>query len=301
MLCFILCVDIENLCPDAWLINLTNPESRICLAICKYTKVKVVGICHQIAYGITMLSKLLDIPAENLDVKAAGLNHFTWFLDIRDKKTGEDLYPKLRCVEGNFDPSFEPMTRMLLHRFGLFPTAGDEHLGEYLAYAHEYHHTRGFDFDKFMLHRQHFKKHIEDIADGIIPVDDETRKPSGEITFRIVKGVWCNTNEYLLSSNLPNKGYITNLSREGIVEVPAVASGFGVNGIGVGDLPRPIAALCNTQIEIQQLVVDAGVKGDPKLARQALLMDPNVTSAKAAEAMFDEMMETFYEYLPQFK
>lgn len=127
-------------------------------------------------------------------------------------------------------------------------------------------------------------------------------KKSGERAFDIIKGMLFNSNELLESSNLPNEGYIRNLPAYAVVEVPAIVSGNGVNGLALGiELPRAIAAVCSAQVQVQHLAVDAAVKGDRDLALQALLVDPNMPSAAAAIRIFDELMEVNKPYLPQFQ
>ena len=146
---------MEQACPDAWFINYTNPMIRICDAIARHSSIKVVGLCHQIHAGYGMVGYVLaddldiTVPAgvisahadpdiwprlnlvadqamEKVDIKAAGLNHFTWMLDIRHKETGEDLYPLFAERWAAFDPSFEPLTRRVYAAFGRFPIPGDE-------------------------------------------------------------------------------------------------------------------------------------------------------------------------------
>ncbi|MCB0176485.1 MAG: hypothetical protein KDJ97_38660, partial [Anaerolineae bacterium] len=154
---------MEQVCPDAWFINFTNPMIRICDAIARYSNIRVVGLCHQIAMGYAMAGRVLAadlgfdvmdsftsthaspsfIPGarhmvaqalDRLDIKAAGINHFTWMLDLRDKQTGEDLYPLFAERWAAFDPTFEPLTRRVFEAFDLFPIPGDEHLCEYLPW-----------------------------------------------------------------------------------------------------------------------------------------------------------------------
>ncbi len=296
-----ICKDIEALCPNALLINFTNPESRICLAIKKYTSVKAVGLCHQIGEGIRIISKIMGKVPEEVDVKAMGLNHFTWMVDIRDKRNGEDLYPLLREKEKTFDPEFEKLSRFMFHKFGLFPTSGDSHLGEYIPYAHEMMSTEGYNFQEDEKWRDDSVKLIDGLGDGTQELTPEILAPSGEEAFKIIKGIYCNSNEYIISANLPNNGYIPNLPTDAIVEVPAFVSGNGLTGIGMGELPRGIVSLCLSQIGVQHLVVDAGVTGNTELVLQALLADPNIPSAKAAMGIYRELMEISRPYLPQFK
>ena len=295
-----ICKDIERICPDALLINFTNPESRLCMAIKKYTNVKAVGLCHQINAGIEIVSTILDIDREHIDVKAWGINHFTWIFDIRDKRTGEDLYPLFREKEATYNSEYEKLSRFLFRHYGLFPTSGDGHLGEFFPYAHEFIAADGYDFEKYEKRRQNIASILDGIISGKVPIDDKLVSPSGEKAFTIIKGIMYNTNELLESVNIPNDGYISNLPADAIVEVPAVISGNGVIGLALGELPRGIASLCRTQVDVQHLVVDAGVQGDRGLVIQALLTDPNIPSATAALKIYDELMEINKPYLPQF-
>lgn len=295
-----ICEDIERLCPNALLINFTNPESRLCIAIKKYTNVKAVGLCHQIKAGIEIVSTITEIAKEHIDIKAWGINHFTWMIDIRDKRTGEDLYPLFRKKEKTYDPNYSKLSRFIFRQYGLFPTSGDGHLGEFFPYAHEMIPADGYDFDRYEKRRQGVVDVLDSIINGKIAVDDQLIQPSGEKAFNIINGMTHNTNELIESVNIPNEGCIVNLPKEAIVEVPAVVSGNGLNGLALGELPRGIAALCKQQIDVQHLVVDAGVNGDRKLVMQALLTDPNIPSAEAAHNIYDELMEVNKPYLPQF-
>lgn len=297
-----ICRDMEKLCPHALLINYTNPESRLCIAIHKYTSIRAVGLCHQIHAGIKIVSAILDKPASEIEVKAWGLNHLTWMKDIRDKHTGENLYPLFREKERSYRPDYEPLSRFVFHRFGLFPTSGDGHLGEFFPYAFEMMSDAGYDYDKFETRRTNGIAKVEAIAAGSHPIDYILKRRSGERAFDMICGIVCNSNEVLESANIPNKGLIPNIPADAIVEVPVVVSGNGVDGIALGEeLPRGIAAICTSQVQVQHLAVDAAVRGDRSLALQALLVDPNVPSVNAALRIFDELMEVNKPYLPQFQ
>ena len=156
--------DMEKICPDAWFINFTNPMIRICDAVNRHSRIKAVGLCHQIfiayvmvgialgkEYGIAVPEGLTGMEASpmqapfhdqvrrqivpRVDIRAAGLNHFSWVLSIRDRQTGEDLYPAFRKGWAKLDPKFEPLTRRVFDAFGLFPVPGDTHLCEYLPWV----------------------------------------------------------------------------------------------------------------------------------------------------------------------
>ncbi|MBO1913435.1 alpha-glucosidase/alpha-galactosidase, partial [Microvirga sp. 3-52] len=119
------------------------------MAIKKYTNVKAVGLCHQINAGIEIVSTILAIDREHIDVKAWGINHFTWIVDIRDKRSGDDLYPLFREKEATYNPEYEKLSRFIFRHYGLFPTSGDGHLGEFFPYAHEFIPDEGYDFEKY--------------------------------------------------------------------------------------------------------------------------------------------------------
>lgn len=295
-----ICQDIEKFCPNALLINFTNPESRLCIAINKFTNVKAVGLCHQMKAGIEIVSTITGIEKEHIDVKAWGINHFTWMSDIRDKRTGEDLYPLFREKEKTYNPEYSKLSRFIFHRYGLLPTSGDGHLGEFFPYAHEMISAAGYDFDCYEKRRLAVVDVLNGVICGDITVDEQLIQPSGEKAFNIINGMIHNTNELIESVNIPNCGIISNLPEEAIVEVPAVVSGKGLNGLALGELPRGISALCKQQIDVQHLVVEAGVNGDRNLVMQALLTDPNIPSAEAARKIYDELMEVNRPYLPQF-
>lgn len=295
-----ICRDMEELCPDALLINFTNPESRLCIAINKYTNVKVVGLCHQIKAGIEIVSTITNIDKAHIDVKAWGINHFTWMVDIRDKLTGEDLYPLFREKERTYDPEYAKLSRFIFRQYGLFPTSGDGHLGEFFPYAHEMIPADGYDFVAYEKRRKDVVEVLDGIINGEVPIDEKLIVPSGENAFMIINGMTHHTNECIVSVNILNDGLIANLPRDAVVEVPAVVSGLGIHGLAGGALPRGIAALCKQQIDIQHLVVDAGVFGDDQLVVQALLTDPNIPSAKAALQIYEELMQINKPYLPQF-
>src|SRR5215475_14182230 len=169
--------DMERACPEAWFINFTNPMVRICDAVNRHSRIKAVGLCHQIYAGYAMvgvaLANDLDIEVPEgltgmhaavdqhphqhrvreqivplVDIRAAGLNHFTWILSITDRRTGEDLYPLFRKRFFELKPEFEPLTRDIFSAFGLFPVPGDTHLCEYLPWLSD---AQTKPWDKFNI------------------------------------------------------------------------------------------------------------------------------------------------------
>jgi alpha-galactosidase len=301
-----ICADIEQLCPNAYLINFSNPESRICMAVSKYTNIKTVGLCHGVAMGRDRVAQILGIKGEEIDVKAAGVNHLVWIMDIRELRTGENLFPLFREREAALDPfdkglfGHDPLTRAMFRHFGYFPCPSDDHIGEYLPYAAQVVGMHGYNFESANKHRENTWEWINKLANGEEALGDLITCPSGEIAFDIIRAITENRNEYMLAVNIPNNGCITNLPDDAIVEVPALVSGYGIQGLTMGRLPDGIAALCNTQVAIQRLSVEAAVHGDRKKALQALLIDPVVDNLEGAEKTLDELLSVHRPYLPRF-
>ena len=239
-------------------------------------------------------------------IKAAGLNHFSWMLEVHDRETGQDLYPLFAERWANYAPDFEPLTRRLYQAFGIFPTAGDGHLSEYVPWVSDpvtkpwekYHlHLSAWDLHEAMRGEGHDE--IRRMVDGETSVD-HLREAESEGALEIIENVAGAGTYYHLAVNLPNRGYIPNLPAGAIVEVPAVSSGAGVEGVGVGPLPEPVAELCRREIAVVRLGVDAAVNGDRKAALQCLLLSPCVTDMDVAQQILDDYLETYREYLPQF-
>ena len=128
--------EMEKSCPNAWLLNYSNPVPRICRAIKRYTNIKAIGFCHGIGGTINTIADILGVKPDEIAVKAAGLNHFHWVLDVRFRDSGEDAYPRLRERELNYQPEHRHLWSDLFRRFGYMPFPSDDHIGEYLPLMH---------------------------------------------------------------------------------------------------------------------------------------------------------------------
>lgn len=296
-----ICRNIEDHCKDALVLNLTNPEGRVIDAISRYTNITAYGLCPGIYDRLNAFSDLFSLPVDYFEPFAGGLNHFTWLLDIRFKD-GTDVYPKLdeRLKQR---PDFEPLCRELYNVFHYYPSPGDTLCGEYIPYA----------WDKApddMRGMNHIKK-IEDrgnkafndavaITKGELSPGSLSNQTIGAGT-RIVKAIVGNKRHYEYSVNLPNEGYVSNLREKIVVEVPASVDKSGIHGVGVGALPKGIAALCNIQGTIQELAVEAAFEGSYEKALQALLIDPVVHDAEAAKATLNDLLKAHASVLPLFR
>ncbi|WKZ40138.1 MAG: hypothetical protein QY328_17915 [Anaerolineales bacterium] len=327
--------DMEQTCPDAWFINFTNPMVRICDLVNRHSKIKAVGLCHQIYAGYGMvgvaLAKDLGIQVPEglegmhadvmqhplqqqvvhqivplVDIRAAGTNHFTWLVSIHDRRTGEDLYPLLRERFFELDESFEPLTRRVFRDFGLFPIPGDTHLCEYLPWMSdpvtkpwEKFNIRLYDWELMAGVRDFSLDRLNEMADGNMTIDGLLETDS-EGALEMIENVAYGGSHYHLAANLPNVGQIPNLPLGATVETPVHVNGAGIHPVHVGPLPEPIAELCRRELTIAQLCVDAAVEGSREKALQCLLLDPVITDAETAESILDDYLKTYKEHLPQF-
>lgn len=287
--------DMQELCPDALFINFSNPESRIILALGRYTNLQAVGLCHGVFMGRNDIATICGLPPEQLDVWAAGLNHFQWFLSVKDKSTGTDIYPLLREGSRTYDPSFSPLSRRLFHSFGLYPSCSDDHLGEYLAYGWEAG-EEGYNFAWDEEHRRAMVELTDSIIDGNVPAEDWAT-PSGEKGVEVITSILHNQHKWIEAGVVCNRGAITNLPADCAVEVPITVDARGVHPVVIGDLPDGIARLLAMQVSVQQLSVEAAVQASKELALQALLIDPVINSTDAAIRILDELWEINKPYI----
>ncbi len=280
--------DMEELCPAAVFINFSNPESRIILALGRYSKIRSIGLCHGIFMAQHDIAKILGLPKEQVVVKGAGLNHFQWMLEVKRKDTGEDLYPLLREKDQTYDPAFLPVTRRLFRAFGKYPSCSDDHLGEYIPYGWEGG-EEGYDYDGDELGRVEMRIEIDDYNSGKIKLPTGIFKPSGERGVAVISGILNDKKVAIESGVVYNQGAIPNLPADLAVEVPVMLDAQGIHPISLGPLPDGIAKLLSMQASCQQLAVDAAVHGSKELALQALLIDPVMNSSAAAEIILEEL------------
>jgi alpha-galactosidase len=287
--------EMQELCPKALFINFSNPESRIILALGKYSPIRALGLCHGIFMGQGDVARIIGLPYDQVDVWGAGINHFQCLMQIRHRATGEDLYPLLRTKERDYDPSFAPLTRRLFRAFGYWMTCSDEHFGEYLAYGWEGG-EHGYDFDADERWRAEFAFALDRALAGA-PVPPDWLTPSGERGAAAIGAILHNKKRVLESGIVPNRGAIPNLPADAAVEVQVMADAAGIHPISLGPLPDPIAKLLHTQVSVQELAVEAAVRASKEIALQALLIDPVVNSASAAVKLLDELWEANRPYI----
>jgi alpha-galactosidase len=327
--------DMEQICPEAWFINFTNPMTRICDAVNRHSKIQAVGLCHQIFIGYAFVGMVLaeelgiEVPegiegmhadilqhalrdqvvhqvVPRLDIQAAGLNHFTWIVAMHDRQNGEDLYPRFRERFASFDPNFEPLTRDVYQAFGLFPVPGDTHLCEYLPWVAdpftkpwEKYNIRLYDWNTWAGLRDFSLDRLNDMAEGHLTIEGLLEADS-EGALEMIEHLAGAGTHYHLAANRPNLGQIANLPLGATIETPVLVDGAGIHPVHVGTLPEAVAELLRREISVGQLCVDAAVEGSREKALQALLLDPMISDIGTARQVLEAYLTAYKQLLPQF-
>lgn len=319
-----ICADIERYAPDAFLINLSNPMSRVTLAVNRATKVRNVGMCHEGPIGVARISKLIGVDRSEVVARASGINHFTFFSELRDRRTGEDLLPRVRAhfarkiYDGSprsawmtrqamrFVPTgalaeqlYSPLVAHVVREYGLVPCSVDSHIGEYLPFA--------LDTSDWMPTPIDFHQPFAEVAERAAAWAADTRVPlplqvagmSGEEVIAIIDAMWNDDSTRLMAVNVPNDGLLSDVAEGTIVEVGAIVDGDGIHPDVMAPLGEPLAGWVNTQAALQEMVVDAALTGDADLAFQALREDPCSPPDEAScRAMFAELHQLQADKLP---
>jgi len=310
-----ICHDMEELCPDAWLINYTNPMAMITWAINDYSHVKSVGLCHSVQNTSSELARYIGAPVDEVSYWVAGINHMAWFLEFRWR--GRDAYPLLR--ERFRDPTVysrqdahwagpDIVRAEIFRAFGYFNTESSQHMSEYVPYFRK----RPELFEKFKLvvafdqtsdWEERRKRQDEELKKALESEERILLQRSDEYCSYIVHSIETGTPRRI-NANVRNTGLITNLPQGCCVEVPCLADETGIHPCYVGDLPPQCAALNRMNINVQELGMKGAVARDRRLAFQAVLVDPltsAILSLEEVEKMVEEMFEREKEYLRGFK
>lgn len=310
--------DIQRLCPNAWVLNYTNPMNMMCLAAARTSLVNVVGLCHSVQGTSRLLARYAGVTYERMKWQCAGINHLAWFTELRGQN-GEDLYPKLMKMAKNRKSDFakdEPVrTDMMLH-FGAFITESSGHLSEYVPYYRKrkelinkytdtgYRGEESFYADNWPEWR---KRQDETRAKQISGAEEIHLERSLEYGAWIIEAIEKN-RPYVIHGNVPNEGRagglaIGNLPADGCVEVACLVDRNGIQRTCFGRLPKQMAAICDSNMRFFDIGCDAAIHRSKEMAIQALLLDP-LTSAVCSPAEIKEMclkmLEAERELLPGF-
>jgi alpha-galactosidase/6-phospho-beta-glucosidase family protein len=307
---------IEERCPDAVMLNLTNPMTTLTRVISKTTQVRCIGLCHELFSTLAMLSRMFDVPEEALDVKVAGVNHFIWItrVAVRGKDVTVEAFRRISGGEAREialeragddpDPFINTwgFRTELCRIYGYLPAAGDRHLCEFLpGYLSDERERERLDLrvttidvrrEKLAESREQVRRMIA----GEEPIDlERSREEISDIISAMVTG-----KNSVNIANLPNEGQIQDLPVGAVVETYGAISGLGASGVAFGELPAPVAGLVHPHVINQEMIVEAGLMGDKDLAFQAFVNDPLVSHHPEARNLFEEMFEAQSQLLPQF-
>lgn len=287
--------DMEEVCPDAWLLNYTNPMAMLTGYMLRYTKVKTVGLCHSVQVCSSGLLKGLKMD-DKLDGRIetiAGINHMAWLLDIRDKD-GNDLYPEIkkRAKERNATEKHGDMVRYdYIDKFGYYCTESSEHNAEYnYLYIKQ---NRPELIEKFNIPLDEYprrcvnqianwKKQKEELMSG----ESINHKRSTEYASHIMEAMVTN-KPYKIGGNVLNNGLISNLPEDACVEVACMVDNGGIHPTYVGKLPPQLAAMNITNINVQLLTIEAAHKMSMEHVYHAAMLDPHTGSQLSTDEIIE--------------
>lgn len=310
-----ICADIEKYCPDAFLVNLSNPMSRVTLAINRGTSIRNVGMCHEMPIGVVRIARLLGISPGRIEARASGINHFTFFTEMFDRETGEDLLPRVKALFHRkvfdfgpvltrlaraserrpvlamlSDQLYAPLVVHMVREHGLVPCSVDSHIGEYLPFAHEiggHHPAHVGQFERIDKVIERFTVWL---AETRLPVPVQRLGHSLEEVIPIIASLWSGERRRIMAVNVPNRGYIPNVAEGAIVEVGAEVDGHGIHPEKMPPIAEPIAGHIAAQLPLQEWIVQSALTGDRDLALRAVIEDPASPRDEAAcRALFDEL------------
>ncbi len=295
--------DMLELCPDAWLMNYTNPMAMNVwwLSVIAPT-LKVVGLCHSVYWTVNDLCELIGVPLEGTHYRAAGVNHQAWLTEW--SRDGEDLYPKLRAAI-DADPELLRRVRVeMFRRIGSYPTETSEHSAEYLPWF-----LRSDEqIERFRLEPLVYlgisEENVAEFESARAALDAgqdlHLEEGAAEYAPQVIHSILTGTVREI-HVNVPNRGYIDNLPDGAVVEVPCRVDADGIHPLAVGAIPTQGAALNRVYLSVAELTVEAALTGDPDRIRQAVLADGNANSTLTPEqiwAMCDDLVEAHADLLP---
>ncbi len=284
-----LAADMRELCPDAWLLNYTNPMAmNVWWLSVVAPDLKVAGLCHSVYWTAHDLAELVGVPVEETRYRAAGVNHQAWLLEWTHE--GRDLYPALRD-RIRAEPELERRVRVeMFRRLGYYPTETSEHSSEYLSwFLRSDEQVERFRIEPLQyvgISRDNLAELDAARATLASGGDLEVETGAAEYAPQIIHSLVTGTPREV-HVNVPNRGLIDNLPADAVVEVPATVDGSGLVPVAMGSLPVQCAALNQPYVSVGRLTVEAARTGDPRLVRQAVLMDPNASSTLTPAQIWD--------------
>lgn len=305
--------DMEEVCPDAILLNYTNPMAMLSGYMQRYTGVETVGLCHSVQVCSDGLLRELGM-SEKLEGRKeliAGINHMAWLLEIRDRE-GNDLYPEIRSrVAAKLaDPECKDKVRLdYINHFGYYCTESSEHNAEYNMFYIKSKYPELIEKYNIPLD-EYPRRCIDQIEkwkeeyEGLVKSGVKPHERSREYASRIIEAYMTDI-PYQIGGNVLNKGHlITNLPEDACVEVPCLVNGQGIHPCHVGSLPVQCAAMNMTNINVQLLTIEAARTRKREHIYQAAMLDPHTGSEldiDSIKKMVDELIDAHGNYLPEYR
>jgi len=307
--------DVERVCPQAIVLNYTNPMAMLCRAMQRaYPHLKIAGLCHSVQGTAEMLANWIKAPHAEITYLCAGINHQAWFLEFQ--WNGKDAYPLIRkAVQSRTVYRTEIVRNEMFLHLGYYVTESSGHNSEYNAWFRKRPDlikkyclpgtgwnpgVHGFILKEYLTRKHTWRNHIQNWLDNPKPLDLQR---GHEYAAGIINA-YMGGEPVRFNGNVPNKGLITNLPHDACVEVPVFADKRGLNPVHVGALPPQLAALNNISVAVEEMAVEASFSGDPRLVLYANCYDP-LTSAVLSLAEIKKMTAAMFKvnapYLPQFK
>jgi alpha-galactosidase len=319
---------MEKLCPNAWMVHVTNPLSQLTRAMARTSSVKCVGLCHNYAGTISFLAKYFGVTVGDVDAVSVGINHYTWLKGItvkgrrvRNSELTLERYLKFEAgrkgdIEtGTLDDEIDKMLRStkefdryisleLFERFGYFPVGAAPHVAENFPYYCNSPKTLARHFVRRkgvlpMRERGKMTKRAQllDVVAGKKPLPDFS--PSREGLSQITEALLTGTTAREIVA-MPNAGQITNLPKDVVVETHAVITSGGIHPEASGSIPDPLLGAMQTSIDEQELSVEAALTGDRDLVEQAMAVSPMLADKDRAGELADRLLKANRDWLPQF-
>jgi len=317
--CIQLCKEVEAWSnPNAVILNYTNPQSMLVMAVAATSKVPFIGLCHSVRNTTQAIANYLGIPYDQLLFEAAGVNHLNWITKLHYKD--RDIYPRLRrlakkrgidfdekshAAEKFVEPALGPVRIDLFNRMGYIMTESSWHNAEYVPY---YLRTRGLIkkyrlpidryYDNIVRKAKETKKLISQAKKGKLPPYQRSVEYGSRIIHAMVTNEPCR-----IYANVPNRGLISNLPEFSAVEVAALVDRNGVQPCHYGALPTHLAALCQMNISVYQMAVEAILQKNRQRVYQALMMDPvthSMLTLDQMESLADELIAKHKKYLNRY-
>lgn len=300
-----ICHDMEEVCPDALFLNYVNPMAMNTWAITRVTRIKTVGLCHSVQGTAGQLASYMGIPYEELSYRCAGINHMAFYLELKHK--GQDVYPLLRAAaEKPGTWARDPVRFELFKRLGYFVTESSEHSAEYNPHfirrdrpdlVERFH----VPIDEYLRRCQAQNAWWELMREQLLAGTTEFEpEMSHEYAALIIHSIETGTPR-VIYGNVSNTGLITNLPEGCCVEVPCLIDKNGVQPTVIGRIPPQLAALQQTNINVQELTVEAVLTGKKAHVYHAAMFDPHTAAELPLEeihALVDDLFQAHGEIIP---